>query len=67
MDTNLYISTSAGIISRNAVSYIQTEIKGMVKIFVIGRALPIVLTGEESSVFVEMLQPVVTVVQANED
>lgn len=66
MDTNLYISTSAGIISRDAVSFIQTSRRGLIQIFVIGRESPICLTGDEGIAFVNLFQPVVTVVQEDE-
>jgi len=64
MNTNLYISTSAGIISRNAVSFIQTSQRGIIKVFVVGSKEPIImLTGLEGSAFLEMFQPVVSVIQ----
>lgn len=63
MDTNLYIITNAGIISRNAVTFIQTSRRGLIQIFVIGREEPICLTGNEGAAFLELFQPVVKVPQ----
>lgn len=63
MDTNFYIYTSAGIISRDAVTFVQTEIKGIVRIYVIGREQPIVLNELEGSIFLKLLEPAFSIVQ----
>lgn len=63
---NFYINTSAGIISRNAVSFIQTSRRGLIQIFVLGRESPICLTGDEGVAFIKLFEPVVTVVQDDE-
>ena len=63
MGENFYIHTSAGIISRNAVTFIQTSRRGLIQIFVTGRESPICLTGDEGSAFLELFQPVFTVAQ----
>ena len=64
---NFYLQTSAGIISRNAVTFIQTSRRGLIQIFVIGRKAPICLTGEEAVEFLKLFQPLVKVPQYEED
>ena len=58
----LFIKTSAGVISRDAVSCVQESKRGAVQVWLCGKTEPILINNPtEAAQFVKMLEPMVDV------